>query len=149
MAKRKLSVLGALIDLSRSGEVCYRQAAEATGNAHLKSLYFSRANEMAVVAQALQRQWLALGGVPVAGGGMSEGSSRLLRQVSRVAERGDAALLRTCARGEKRARKTWEAALRTGTLGGPLRALVESRYADARQTRVLFRDLSERYRAAA
>lgn len=149
MAKRKLIVLNALIDLSRSAEVCYRRAAEATTSPHLKSLYISRANEMAHVAQALQGQWLALGGVPEPGSTAVALTARLARQVSRVAERGDAALLQTCARGEKRARKTYEAALRTGTLGGSLRALVERQSQGAQQTRVLFRDLSARYREAA
>ncbi|GAB7543013.1 PA2169 family four-helix-bundle protein [Cupriavidus sp. CuC1] len=149
MADKNISVLNDLIEVSRDGEQGFLKAAEDAQNPELKSLFTSRATEIAASVRELQAQVAALGGKPEEHGSVAGALHRgWVSLRTAVADRNDLAILEETEKGEDVAKKKYADALQETELSFDIRALVERQYQGVLRNHDLIRDLRNRYRAA-
>lgn len=149
MADKNISVLNDLIEVSRDGEQGFLKAAEDAQNPELKSLFTSRATEIAAGVRELQAQVAALGGKPEEHGSVAGALHRgWVSLRTAVADRNDLAILEETEKGEDVAKKKYADALQETELSFDVRALVERQHQGVLRNHDLIRDLRNRYRAA-
>jgi uncharacterized protein (TIGR02284 family) len=149
MADKNVSVLNDLIEVSRDGQQGFLKAAEDAQNPDLKSLFSSRAAEIATAVSELQARVAALGGKPEEHGSVAGALHRgWVGLRTAVADRDDLAILEETEKGEDVAKKKYADALQETELSVDVRALVERQYQGVLRNHDLIRDLRNRYRAA-
>ena len=149
MAEKNISVLNDLIEVSRDGQQGFLKAAEDAQNPELKSLFSSRATEIATAVSELQAQVAALGGKPEEHGSVTGALHRgWVSLRTAVADRSDLAILEETEKGEDVAKKKYADALQEPELSFDIRAMVERQYQGVLRNHDQIRDLRNRYRAA-
>ncbi|MGO4815541.1 PA2169 family four-helix-bundle protein [Cupriavidus sp. 2MCAB6] len=149
MADKNISVLNDLIEVSRDGQQGFLKAAEDAQNPELKSLFSSRATEIATAVSELQAQVAALGGKPEEHGSVTGALHRgWVSLRTAVADRSDLAILEETEKGEDVAKKKYADALQEPELSFDIRAMVERQYQGVLRNHDQIRDLRNRYRAA-
>lgn len=149
MADKNVSILNDLIEVSRDGQQGFLKAAEDAKNPELKSLFSSRAAEIATAVSELQTHVAALGGKPEEHGSVTGAVHRgWISLRTAVADRSDLAILEETEKGEDVAKKKYADALQEPELSFDTRALVERQYQGVLRNHDLIRDLRNRYRGA-
>jgi uncharacterized protein (TIGR02284 family) len=107
-----LSALREIVDACRDGENGYGQAAQDVQDPRLKELFSIYSNQRRGFADAIERQFIALGGTPRQGKTLSGRIHRKWLEVRATIDHGGAvSMLAECERGENTARAKYEHAL--------------------------------------
>ncbi|MGT2454027.1 PA2169 family four-helix-bundle protein [Cupriavidus basilensis] len=149
MADKNISVLNDLIEVSRDGQQGFLKAAEDAQSPELKSLFSSRAAEIATAVSELQAQVAALGGKPEEHGSVTGALHRgWVSLRTAVADRSDLAILEETEKGEDVAKKKYADALQEPELSFDIRGMVERQYQGVLRNHDQIRDLRNRNRTA-
>jgi uncharacterized protein (TIGR02284 family) len=142
-----VDVLNDLIETSKDGEYGFRECAEHSKSAELKSVFLARAEECRRAAEELQQQVVAAGGQPedsgTAAGAMHRGWVSARGTLSGYS---DHAMLEECERGEDVAVKKYRTAMEK-TLPEGIRSLVERHLMGAQRNHDQIKALRDRYPA--
>ena len=145
MAERNEEIIGYLNDLietCKDGEQGFRAAAEAIsdeGDAELRTLFNTYAQQRARFAAELQNEVLRRGGDPAKAGHVSAKFHRgWMKPKSAVSGKSEASIIAECKRGEDAAMRNYENVLEEN-LPSDLLAIVEMQYAEIRLASVTIR----------
>lgn len=143
-----ISTLNDLIETSKDGEEGFRNCAENTQDATLKTFFANRAQTCTAAVVELQDLVRAYGGDPETSGGLGGALHRRWVDIkSALTGKDDKAVLAECERGEDVAVASYRKALEKN-LPVEVRSVVERQYQGVLQNHDQVRSLRDQYRSA-
>ena len=145
-----ISVLNDLIETCKDSEQGFRTAAEGVGedgDAELRTLLNTYAQQRARFAAELQNEVLHRGGNPAKSGHVSATFHRgWMNLKAAISANSEAAIIEECKSGEEAAMRNYEAALKEN-LPSDLFSIVEEQYAEIKQAHDRLRGLARAFKA--
>jgi uncharacterized protein (TIGR02284 family) len=145
-----IGYLDDLIETCKDGEEGFRAAAENVGeegDAELRTLFNTYAQQRARFAAELQNEVLHRGGDPAKSGHVSAAFHRgWMNLKSAVSQRSEASIIAECDAGEQAAMRNYENVLKRN-LPSDLLAIVDTQYSEIRLAHDRIRSLERAYKA--
>lgn len=143
-----VKVLNQLIETSEDGMKGFKEAAEKTTNATLKSIFSDRAEACSAGVAELQRLVMSLGGSPEHSGTAAGAVHRGWVKMKSAVTDSNIAMLEEVERGEDHAKAVYTKALKV-ELPAQIRTVIEKQFAGVKANHDRIRDLRNQYKAAA
>lgn len=141
-----VSALNHLIETCRDGEMGFWSAAEHVKDEGLKWMFQGVARKRGGFAEQLKEEIRRLGGAAEEGGSVAGSAHRgWMEMTGAVKGHGDETILAEAARGEDRALRAYESALK-GALPPSAESIVRSQYADVKDVHDRVRALEEEWK---